>query len=390
MHLLQLNTPHLEKIKRGYPWIFRRDLVKMPELAPGCLVRVAEKGQLKPFALGYFHPTSQIAVRLLSWSPKESLDKAFFMHKFEKALALRTRLFNTPYYRLVHAEADGLPGLIIDRFDDTLICQTATVGMELLKAYWYPALLELIKPTNVIFRDDVPARNKEGLPLEVTIPLGETPIPLWVEEHEIWYQASASGQKTGWFYDQRANHLWMSKHAKGKQVLDLFTYGGGFGIAAAVRGAEHVTFVDSSADALALAKASAIKNNVLERCSFIKSDVFDYLSQTQLSGETFDIVIADPPAFVKELRHKHSGLKGYEKLAKNCSYLVNNNVILLMASCSHHASTFDFKVSVEAGIRKAEKNATLIYRSGADKDHPIHPLLPQTHYLKALGYRFAK
>lgn len=387
MNIVPIKSSYIERIKKGYPWVYTHALVNLKQIAePGELVYLGDNKK-KPFAIAYYNPLTKLRCRVLTTNWKLKIDSDFFYHQFSRALAMREKRFSSPYYRLIHAEGDQLPGLVIDRFGDTLVCQTSTAGMEKLKSYWLPALQKLLSPARVIFRDDVPNRTKEGLPLVVTSALGELdPIIHVIENNLSYFAAPMDGQKTGWFYDQRANRHWVSQHCKNKTVLDLYTFSGGFGIHAAKCGAKSVTLVDSSQKALDLALLAANANQVLASCEFIKESVFTLLSEYIENDKKFDVVIADPPAFVKQLKHKGAGLRGYQKLAKHCAELVAPGGKLFIASCSHHASSTDFRHAVETGIAKAGRMAKFLRKGGADKDHPIHPLLPENHYLKALLY----
>lgn len=390
MNSLPIKSQWVEKLQKGYPWVYTHTLASTKITAePGDLVYLLD-GKKRPFAIGYYNPHSKLACRILTLDIKTKIDEDFFFQRFSKALANRERRFNVPYYRLVHAEGDHLPGLVIDRFGDSLVCQTSTAGMERLKPLWLQALNKLLQPKQVIFRDDVPSRQKEGLSCDITAAIGELDSHITVlENNATYFAAPIDGQKTGWFFDQRANRQWVAKHCKEKSVLDLYTYSGGFGILAACQGARIVKLVDASEKALALAEMAARSNQVLAVCEFIQENVFVLLEQLREQNETFDIVIADPPAFVKQAQHKGAGLRGYQKLARLVSQVVAPSGKLFIASCSHHANVTDFRNAVETGIAKSGRKATFLYKGGADKDHPVHPLLPETHYLKALMYELS-
>ncbi len=387
MDCLPIKASFVDKIRKGYPWVYTFALAASKELPSGTLVYLGDNKK-KPFAIAYYNPKSKIPCRVLSLDWKTNIDKTFFYNLFSKALGKRESRFKVPYYRLVHAEGDGIPGLIIDRFSDVLVCQIGTAGMEKLKNLWISALNDLLQPKQIIFRYDAQTREKEGLTSDEA-PVDEEASPaLEIIEHDISFFASPfDGQKTGWFYDQRENRHWMSKFCKDKSVLDLYTYRGGFGISAAKQGASAVTLVDSSKSALNYAELAAVKNEVNNKCNFVKEDVFNLLPNYISNQQHFDVVIADPPAFVKQARYKGQGLRGYQKLAKLCAQVVKSNGLLFIASCSHHANMTDFRKAVEAGIAKSGRQFSFIRKGGADKDHPIHPLLPENHYLKALLYR---
>lgn len=388
MQTIVVKPEWAKRIQNGYPWLYTHSLAYKPSnMSSGDLVYVNE-GK-KSIAIAYFNPKTKLCARILSLDPTKTIDEAFFFQQFAKALE-RRKTFTTPFYRLIHAEGDHLPGLIVDRFDETVVCQTNTAGMEKLKPFWLKALQKCLSPKRIILRDDVPLREKEGLTLNVSAPLGNLEDLIEVKENNlVFYADPLKGQKTGWFFDQRTNRHWISQRVKKKTVLDLYTYTGGFGIACAARGAKHVTLVDASEYGIALAKSSAEKNGVIHQCEFIIEDVFSLLPSLIEKQQKFDVIIADPPAFVKQAFSKGSGLKGYEKLAKLVSQVLTPQGILFIASCSHHASHGDFRQAIEKGISKAGREAKLIRKSGADRDHPTHRLLAQSQYLKSLAYQFS-
>lgn len=378
-------------VAAGYPWIFGNDVEMNSalELAPpGAPARFCDT-RGRPLAIGYINPSSVLFGRVLTMQPKETIDAAFFHRRFERALGKREELFDVPYYRLIHSEGDGLPGLIVDRFDDLWVCQTGTAGMEQLKPLWIDALASLFSPRAILFRDDTSARRKEGLPLSVSA-RGEMPaMPVAVLEHQTCYFADLlEGQKTGWFYDQRANRRLVAKHCGGKTVLDLYSHSGGFGLAAAAAGASSVTMVDASALALQLSRRAADRNRVADRCEWIEGDIFELLPRWAAETRVYDVVVADPPAFIKERKHKMSGLKGYEKLARLCAPMVKPGGHMFIASCSHHASPPEFRRAVEAGLNHSGRSFRHLSATGADQDHPPHPQLAENAYLKGLLYIF--
>lgn len=389
MDCLTVKSAYLDKIRQGYPWVYTYALATTPDLPSGSLVYLGDNKR-KPFAIAYYNPKSRIACRVLTLDWKAKIDSHFFYHRFAAALSKREARFKVPYYRLIHAEGDALPGLIIDRFNDTLVCQTNTAGMEKLKPLWVQALQESLNPAQIIFRDDINSREKEGLiPNEIANQSENVSTPpLQILEHNtVFFASPSNGQKTGWFFDQRENRRWMATFCKNKTVLDLYTYSGGFGISAAKAGAQSVTLVDSSALALSFAELAAKANDVSEKCEYINDNVFTLLPKLHEANQQFDVVIADPPAFVKQAQHKGPGLRGYQKLAKLCATSVSTGGYLFIASCSHHAPMTDFRKAVETGIAKSGRSFTFIRKGGADKDHPIHPMLQENYYLKALLYQ---
>ena len=374
------------KARLGSPWIFSNEIVMdaaAKALAPGTLVHVKnDDGQ--DAGTGYFNSKSLIAVRLLARECGAAVDAAFFAGRLKRALALRDMLYAKPFYRLAHAEGDGLPGLTIDRFADTLVLQVTTAGMEALLTPLKMALETVLAPSSIILRGDSPARALEGLPLYVRAEKGEMGR-IAVEENGARYFADlGQGQKTGWYYDQRDNRAFIAGLANGKSVLDAYCYTGGFGILAAKAGASETVCLDSSAPALKLAEDSAAANKVSLRA--VKADVFEELERLTAQKEVFDIVVADPPPFVKSKKDLEPGAKAYRKLARLAAAVTKPGGTLLLASCSHNIPTERFAAECAAGIMRGGRRASLIRSAGAGPDHPVHPMLPESAYLKSLVY----
>jgi 23S rRNA (cytosine1962-C5)-methyltransferase len=352
-------------------------------ITPGSVVNVrGEDG--RAFGTGYFNPKSLIAIRLFSDDCDVAIDRDFFTARLKRAMALRDSLYDRPFYRLVHAEGDGLPGLVIDRFDDTLTVQVGTAGMERQIETLIQSLEIVLKPKTIMLRNDAPSRALEGLESYVKTAKG-TGHRIAVEENGTRYIADlAEGQKTGWYYDQRDNRAFIARLAKGKTVLDAYSYTGGFGILAAKSGAKEVVCLDSSAPALAIAEESARSNGVTIQA--VKADVFEELERLKASGETFDIVLADPPPFVKSKKDLEPGAKAYRKLARLAADVTAPGGLMMIASCSHNIPPERFAQECAQGLLRAGRRAALIRQSGAGPDHPVHPLLPESAYLKALAY----
>jgi 23S rRNA (cytosine1962-C5)-methyltransferase len=378
--------PKGRRARSGSPWIFSNE-IRMDDaakaIAPGSIVNVrGEDG--RAFGTGTFNPRSLIAVRLLAGECDVAIDAGFFAARIARALTLREALYDKPYYRLVHAEGDGLPGLVIDRFDDAVTLQAGTAGMERQLDAILAALEATTRPKTVILRNDVPSRGLEGLEGYVRAAKGEG-ARIAVEENGCRYLADlAAGQKTGWYYDQRDNRAFIAGLAKEKTVLDACSYTGGFGVLAAKAGAREVICLDSSAPALALAEESARANKV--KLKPVKADLFEELERLGAAGERFDIVVADPPPFVKSKKDLEPGAKAYRKLARLAAQVTGQNGILLLASCSHNIPPERFAAECAAGIGRTGRAAALIRQAGAGPDHPVHPSLPESAYLKALVY----
>ena len=386
--VIRLRPREGRRVRAGAPWVFSNELAldaAAKALPPGALIELAAEDGT-PIGAGYFNPKSLIAVRLLG-TPGAEFDAPFFAGKLGRALALRETFFAEPYYRLVHAEGDLLPGVVVDRFDDAAVVQITTAGMERLTDIFLATLDRVIAPACVILRNDTPARTLESLETYVRIAKGVAPASMTVRENGARYLADPqAGQKSGWYYDQRDNRRFMASLARGKRVLDAYCYSGGFAVLAAAQGAAHVTGLDSSTLALDLARAAAQANGVDTLCSFRKADAFSELERLSHTSERFDIVIADPPPFVPSRKDIESGARAYRKLARLAASLVAPQGYLMLASCSHNMPAERFALECAAGLARAERSARLIRQSGAGLDHPVHPMLPETAYLKALAY----
>ena len=384
---LALRPQAHRRFRRGNPWIYSNEIVMdgdAKKLSPGSIVTVTDAGGA-PLVTAHFNAHTLIAARALVPEGDAAITTEFFVQHIERALKLRTRVFARPYYRLVHAEADGLPGLIIDRFDDKYVIQPNTAGMDRACDMIAAALETILHPRAVVVRGDSPARRLEGLDEDIRVLAGSIDGPTAVEEGDVQYLADLlSGQKTGWFFDQRENRAFMAGLSAGASVLDLYTHTGGFAIAAARVGAMDVIAVDRSQSALDLAQAATAANGVTQRVTFVRGEVFDYLESAAAEGRTWQVVIADPPPFVKSRKDLKAGLQGYRKLARLCGRVTAPNGILLIASCSHNASLEDFTTAVVRGLIDAKRGGAIIRTAGAGPDHPIHPLLPETAYLKAM------
>jgi len=386
--IIRLRPKEGRRARNGAPWIFSNEIEMTPKtkaLTPGSLVSVVG-ADAREFGSGYFNPRSLIGVRLLERTPGAPVDAAFLAKRLRRALALRQRLYDKPFYRLVHAEGDDLPGLTIDRYGETLVLQVTTAGMERLTEPLLAALDDVVSPAQIVLKNDASARALEGLDDEVRTVRGDV-SRITVEENGVRYFADlAGGQKSGWYYDQRDNRAFMASIAKGKSVLDAYCYVGGFALAAAKAGAKEVTGIDSSAPALTLAEESAAANKLSAKSRFVKADVFEELDRLWTAKETFDVVIADPPPFVRAKKDLEPGAKAYRKLARLSAAVTAPGGFLFLASCSHNISLERFQEECAAGILRSGRNASLIRTAGAGPDHPVHPALPETAYLKALVY----
>ncbi|MGE0120897.1 MAG: class I SAM-dependent rRNA methyltransferase [Dongiaceae bacterium] len=384
---ITLRSGEHRRVAAGHPWVFSNEVAMdaaTKAIAPGSVVSVASHDG-RALGTALFNPHSLIAARLLSRDPAAVIDRGFLAERLQRAKALRDRLFERPFYRLVHAEADGFPGLVIDRFGDGLVLQANSAGMERLLLELLAALDEVVSPAAVMLRNDSPARALEGLENYSRWAKSEIAGPVELVENGARFLADlGAGQKTGWFFDQRENRASVARLAARARVLDVYCYTGGFAVQAAAAGAAAVLGIDRSEPALALAARAAALNGVAARCRFERGDAFGALEALAARGELFDIVVADPPAFVKSKKELNQAARGYRKLARLAAGLVRPGGFLFIASCSHHMTAENFGEQAARGLGDADRGGRILRASGAGPDHPVHPSLPETAYLKAL------
>jgi 23S rRNA (cytosine1962-C5)-methyltransferase len=382
--VLRLKRNEDRRLHAGHLWVFSNevDTAQSPltKFKAGELVRVLAHND-RALGLAYVNPKSLIAARLLeTWKIP---DAQWLAGRIRAALALRERLYSKPYYRLVYGESDGLPGLVIDRYGPACVVQIGTAGMELLKAPIQQALVQVLKCEAVLFKNDGSAREMEGLPSYSEVALGNFDKPAVVIEDGLEFQAPLSeGQKTGWFFDQAANRRALSKYVrKGARVLDVFSYVGAWGVRAAHAGAREVICVDSSAAALELAEANAVRNglNIATR----KGDAFDVLEALAKEGARFDLVVIDPPAFAKRKKDQPKALAAYKRLNQLAIQVLADDGILVSCSCSFHVSFDELQDAIAKAARGAEKHLQILEMGGQGPDHPVHPAIHETRYLKA-------
>ncbi|MEL7257645.1 MAG: class I SAM-dependent rRNA methyltransferase [Pseudomonadota bacterium] len=378
-------------IRHGAPWVYDNELVtdrRTKAIAPGSIA-ILEDAARAPLALVAVNPSSRIMARVLSRDVSTRTDKAWFASKLERALSLRSKLFEAPYYRLAHAEADGLPGVIIDRFGDIAVVQPNAAWADVLLSELTEALTEVTGVSCVLKNASGRARGLEGLDDISKTLVGNAPSgPIHVPMNEATYMADlVGGQKTGLFFDQRPNHAFAARLAKDARVLDVFAHVGGFALAALKAGATSALAVDGSAPALELALKGAEASGVADRFDTRQGDAFDVLTQLNEEGAQFDLVICDPPAFAPNRKALEAGLRAYERIARLSAPLVSEDGALALCSCSHAASLEKFRASSIRGIGRAGREATLVHTGFAGPDHPLHPYLAESGYLKALFFR---
>lgn len=378
---LRLNPGQGRRLRAGSPWVFSNEIAMRPEyrqMPPGGLVRIDGDDGAR-FGTFMFNPHSLIAARLLDRDPAAEIDVDWLRVRLREAIALRGRVYDTPFYRLVHAEADRLPGLVIDRYDDVAVLQANTAGMDRLAPAIVEALTSLLPLRAVVARNDSAARRQEGLAETVELLFGDDGVAQVIEGGVRFPIDPLGGQKTGWFFDQRPNRDRIAALAKDARVLDVFCHVGAFGLRCAVAGAREVTLVDSSAPALAQAEQAATLNNVAVQIR--RGDAFDVM--TSLAGEKFDIVVCDPPAFARSRKDAEAGLRAYGRMARLAAALVAPGGFLFVASCSYHAPLDAWAAQIAFGLHRAHREGRILFTGGAGPDHPVHPHLPETAYLKA-------
>ena len=383
--LIRLQPKQDRRLKAGHPWAFSNELAMAPEhraWAPGMVVRIEGDDGWRHGTF-MFNPRSLIAARLLDRDPGAAIDAAWVRARLADAVALRARVTPGAHHRLVHAEADRMPGLVIDRFGGLAVVQANTAGMDRLLPEIIAALLDLLPLHAIVARNDSGARVHEGLPQEVRLLHGE-PGDAVAEEGGVAFPVDPlSGQKTGFFWDQRPNRDQVAALAPGARVLDVFCHTGAFGLRAAAAGASAVTLVDSSQPALDRAMDAAARNG-LPGVTATRGDAFDVMGALGVAGAQFEVVVCDPPAFAKTKRDQDAGLRAYHRMTRLAAPLVAPGGFLFVASCSHHAPLDLFTAQVAGALLRARRDARIVHTGGAGPDHPVHPQLPESAYLKSL------
>ncbi|MCE8418733.1 class I SAM-dependent rRNA methyltransferase [Rhodovulum sulfidophilum] len=380
-------------IRHGFPWVYSDELVmdrRTRALAPGSLA-VLEDTERRPLGLAAVNPLSRIVARVIDRDPEAEIDTAWFAARIGQASRLRERLYQKPFYRLVHAEADGLPGVVIDRFGDRAVVQPNAAWAELRLEALVEALWQVTGVGTVVKNGSGRVRGLEGLAEETLVLTGALEGPVPVPMNGATYMADLTGgQKTGLFYDQRPNHAFAAGLAQGARVLDVFAHVGGFALAALAAGAESALAVDGSEPALALAEAGARASGLDARFATRKGDAFDMLAALDAEGAQFDLVICDPPAFAPSKKALDAGLRAYERVARLAATLVAPGGYLVLCSCSHAADLAKFRAASARGIGKAGRRGPIIYTGFAGPDHPVLPQLAESGYLKALAFRLTE
>ncbi len=379
-------------LRHGFPWVYSDELVtdrRTKALAPGTIARL-EDSERRPMGVVAVTPESRIICRMLDRDPEAVIDRAWLAARIARAQELRARLFDAPYYRLVHAEADGLPGVVIDRFGDAAVIQPNAAWADRLTDALAEALVEVTGCSTIVKNGSGRARTHEGLPEEMSVLRGAVDGPIPVPMNGATYMADLlGGQKTGLFYDQRPNHAFAARFAEGARVLDMFSHVGGFGLAALAAGAISATCVDGSAAALELAEAGARAAGTDDRLTTRKGDAFATMEALAAEGAQFDLIICDPPAFAPSRQSLEAGLRAYERVARLAAPLVAPGGYLVLCSCSHAADLTKFRNASARGIGRGGRRGQLLHTGFAGPDHPMLPQLAESGYLKALVFRLA-
>jgi 23S rRNA (cytosine1962-C5)-methyltransferase len=388
---LRLNKNEDRRLRAGHVWIFSNEVdtkaTPITQFEPGQPVLI-EDASGHALGTGYVNPHPLICARLVSRDPKYILDQSLITHRLNIALSLRERLFDTPFYRLAFGDSDALPGLVVDRYGDVLVGQITTAGMERVKNEIVAALEKVVKPRAILWRNDASIRELENLPDYVESALGEVPETVMLEEHGTRFEVPlASGQKTGWFYDQRMNHLRMRAYVRGLRVLDVFSYLGGFGVQAAHAGAESVVCIDSSQKAAEFIRHNAALNGVESKVSVVVDDAFDALQRLRSERQRFDVVVLDPPAFIKRKKDIKEGTEAYRRLNQMGMQVLAKDGILISCSCSYHLQRDELRDALLKASRHIDRSMQIIEEGHQAPDHPVHPAIPETAYLKAFFAR---
>lgn len=389
--LLRLKKNHDRRLRAGHLWVYSNevdnDATPLRTFESGQVVAL-ESAQGKWLGLAYVNPNSLICARIITRQRDRAFDRSLLVHRIKVAVALRERFYTSPYYRLIFSEGDALPGAVVDRYADHLVVQITTAGMERRCELLVDALVEVLKPAGVLLRNDGPSRVTEGLDRYIELAHGTVPERLIVEEGGCRFQvAPATGQKTGWFYDQAPNRTALMPLVAERRVLDVCSYVGAWSVRAAVAGASEVVALDASEKALDLLRENAALNGVAERVQGVQGDAFDGLREQRAAGERYDVIVLDPPAFIKRRKDSKEGMLAYRRLNEAALGLLTRDGLLVSASCSYHMGGEDLLATLQQAARHADRNLQVLRRGYQGPDHPLHPAIPETGYLKAFTVR---
>lgn len=391
MNTLRLKKHEERRLREGHLWIYSNEVdtaaTPLKGLQPGAQVQV-EDASGKALGIAMVQPNSLICARIVSRDVRHPLNKSLLVHRLQQALSLRERFFPEPYYRLVYGDSDFLPGLVVDRFGDYLVVQLNAAGMDAVKDDVVAALEKVLSPKGILFRNDGKARLLEGLAEEVIVAAGEVPDEIELIENGVRFLAPVrEGQKTGWFYDHRESRARLKGLVEGKRVLDVFSYAGSWGVQAAAYGAREVVCVDASEFALDFVRRNAALNGLADRVATRQGDAFQVLTELKQSGEHFDVVILDPPAFIQKRKDHGVGVQAYRRINELGMRLLGRDGLLVSGSCSMHLTRDELVDVIRAGSRHIDRLAQVVYQGGQGADHPVHPAIGETEYLKCVMAR---
>jgi len=383
--VLRLKAQEERRLRAGHLWVYSNEIdterSPLKTLPAGALCRLVDS-RGKPLGTAYVNPHALLCARVLTGQADAVIDADWLARRLRTAAATRQRIYgDQPWYRLVHGEGDGLPGLVIDRYGDIYVVQIGTAGMENLKGPLLDALQAEFKPRGIVLRNDSSAREAEDLPQYVE-DIGAVPQTVLIEEGGVRFEvAMHGGQKTGWFYDQHDNRDRLARYARDARVLDVFSYAGGWALRAHGFGAKAVACVDSSATALDAAAHNATLNGA--SLETIKGQALEVLRQLGVEGRRFDLVVVDPPALIKRKKDHAEGLSLYGRLNRAAFELLAPGGILVSCSCSYHLDAAELQRVLLRESRAAGRRLQILEQGGQGPDHPVHPAIPETRYLKA-------
>lgn len=388
---LRLRKHEDRRLRAGHTWVFSNEVdtrvTPLTGFESGEPV-VIEDANGRALGTGYVNPHALICARLVSREPRYILDQSLVTHRLNIALSLRERLFPDPFYRLAFGDSDALPGLIVDRYGDVLVVQITTAGVERIKSEVIAALAKVVRPRAILLRNDSPIRTLEGLTHYTETAHGNVPDYVSLEEHGVRFDVPLlTGQKTGWFYDQRDNRARLRRYAKGARVLDVFSYVGGFGLQAAAAGAQSVLCVDSAAVAVDNLRRNIEANGFGHCVRAEQNDAFEQLRRLRAERERFDVVVLDPPAFIKRKKDIKTGTDAYRRLNQMAMQVLGKDGILLSCSCSYHLPRDALRDILLRTSRHVDRFLELVEEGHQAPDHPVHPAIPETAYLKAFVAR---
>lgn len=385
--VLRLKRGEDRRVRHGHPWIYSNEIdtaqTPLASFEPGAIATVVDARD-EAIGTAYVNPHSLITGRLLTRRADAIVDRELIAERLRVAVRLRDRLYPSPHYRLVFGESDGLPGLVLDRYGDIVVGQIATAGMEALRSEIEAAVAEVIGPQALVWRNTGTARSLEKLPDYVEAGIGELPEALDVREGELRFRVSlAAAQKTGWFYDQQANRdLFARLGRDAASVLDVFAYQGGWGLRAAASFAQRVLCVDSSRAACEAIEANAALNGLSERVDSLHADAFEALKALREDSQRFDVVVLDPPAFIKRRKDHKEGLTAYKRVNQQAMKVLAPDGLLVSCSCSHHLGEEELLAAIHEAAIRTGRHATVLARLQQSPDHPVHPAIRETAYLK--------